>query len=326
MLCIQSNYHDPHFNLASEEYLLKSFTADLFLLYRNTPAIVVGKHQNTLAELNLSYVLENGITVARRISGGGTVYHDLGNLNFAFITTGQEGKLVDYRKYTRPIINAMKSMGLPVALGPRNELLLNRLKISGTASHVHKQRVLHHGTLLFSSRMDRLSMALKNSPTRFHDRAVKSIPSAVTNISDHLKGEMKVSDFENRIMEYVLDSTVDSTGYSYSKKDLADIESLVQRKFGTWEWNFGYSPRYEFRKTLPCSSGTIHLQMHVERGVIRGVSLTGDFMSTRQVNTLEDTLTGVIHDPEAIRRRISGLRVGEYVTGLDNEQLISGMF
>jgi len=326
MLCIQSNTHDPYFNLASEEYLLKSFQDDLFLLYRNKPSIVVGKHQNTLAELNLSYVLENDITVARRISGGGTVYHDLGNLNFAFITTGEDGHLVDYRKYTRPLINAMKMMGISVVLGSRNELLLNKLKISGTASHVHKQRVLHHGTLLFSSSMDHLSMALIAPRGRFHDRAVRSIPSPVTNIIEHLDEKMEVADFQERIMEYIVKIIGGTSRYDYNDEDLRNISSLVDRKYGTWEWNFGYSPRYEFRKMLTCTEGNVFLQMQVERGVIRGVSLTGDFMSTRQVHSLEEKLMGVIHDPEAIRRRISNISVRDYITGLDNEELISGMF
>ncbi|MGW8314158.1 MAG: lipoate--protein ligase family protein, partial [Bacteroidales bacterium] len=142
MWCINSTDHDPHFNLASEEYLLRTFTEDIFLVYRNHPSIVVGKHQNTLAEINLSYVLERGIKVARRISGGGSVYHDLGNLNFAFITSGEEGRLVDYGRHTLPIIRAMESLGVKASLGPRNELLIGKLKITGTASHVHKNRVL----------------------------------------------------------------------------------------------------------------------------------------------------------------------------------------
>ena len=326
MWCIQSNSHDPFFNLASEEYLLKSFREDLFLLYRNKPSIVVGKHQNTLAEINLSYVMDQGITVARRISGGGTVYHDLGNLNFAFITNGSEGYLVDYRKYTRPLIDAMETMGLKVSLGSRNELLLKKLKISGTASHVYKQRVLHHGTLLFSSSMDRLSLALKVPPGRFHDRAVKSVPAEVTNIKNHLVHKMEVTDFQNNILEYILNTVSGASSYQYSEEDLKNIGSLSHRKYSTWEWNFGYSPRYRFRKTLTCNQGHVLLQMQVEKGIIRAVSLSGDFMSNRQVHALEEKLTGIIHDPETIRSRLSSINVQDYISGLDNEGLVSGMF
>jgi lipoate-protein ligase A len=298
----------------------------MFLLYRNTPSIVVGKHQNTLAEINLSYVMDHGITVARRISGGGTVFHDLGNLNFAFITNGTEGFLVDYKKYTQPLIDAMETMGLGVSLGSRNELLLNKLKISGTASHVYKKRVLHHGTLLFSSSMEHLSGALKAPPGRFLDRAVRSIPSAVTNIKDHLVHKMEVTDFQNKILEYILNTVSGASNYQYNKEDLINIGSLSQRKYATWEWNFGYSPRYQFRKTLTCSAGTVFLQMQVEKGVIRAVSLSGDFMSTRQVHALEEILTGIIHDPETIRLKLANINVEEYISGLDNEELVSGMF
>jgi lipoate-protein ligase A len=326
MLCINSTYQDPFFNLASEEYLMRSFSDDLFLLYRNSPSIVVGKHQNTLAEINLSYVMEHGITVARRISGGGTVYHDPGNLNFAFITTGTDGHFVDYRKHTRPLIDAMGTMGLKVTLGSHNELLLNKLKISGTASHVYKQRVLHHGTLLFSSEMGHLSLALKTLPGRFRDRAVKSVPSRVTNIRDHLVHKIEMEEFQERIFSHILNSMKGASRYTYSDKDLESIGALVKGKYSTWEWNFGYSPKYEFRKTLNFGAGSLQLQMQVVKGVIRGVSMTGDFMSTRQVHTLEEILTGIIHDPETIRMKLSGIRVQDYITGLDNEELLSGMF
>jgi lipoate-protein ligase A len=305
---------------------MKSFNEDLFLLYCNTPSIVVGKHQNTLAEINLSYVMEHGITVARRISGGGTVYHDPGNLNFAFITTGTDGHLVDYRKFTRPLIDAMGTMSLKVTLGSRNELLINKLKISGTASHVYKQRVLHHGTLLFSSEMDHLSLALKAPPGRFRDKAVRSVPSRITNIRDHLTHKMEMEEFQEKIFSHIMNSVKGASRYTYSDHDLESIQSLVKQKYSTWEWNYGYSPKYEFRKTITFDAGTLELQMQVVKGVIRRVSLTGDFMSTRQVHTLEEILTGIIHDPETIRMRLSGLRVQDYITGLDNEALLSGMF
>ncbi len=326
MWCINSTDHDPHFNLASEEYLLKSCTEDIFLLYRNFPAIVVGKHQNTLAEINLSYVMERGIKVARRISGGGAVYHDLGNLNFAFITAGEEGKLVDYQRYTLPIIQAMRSLGVNASLGPRNEILVGKLKISGTASHVHKHRVLHHGTLLFDAAIEHLTSALKVHKGKFHDKAVRSVPARVTNIRDHLKNQMRMEDFQEKIFRYVLEGMDHATAYTYSMEDLKEITALAQRKYATWEWNFGYSPRYEYRRSIPCDTGTVQLQMQVEKGIIRGVNLAGDFMSTKQVYSLEEMLIGAIHDPETLRTRLSGVQVEEYITGLDNERLLSGMF
>ncbi len=263
MLCIISPNTNPYFNLASEEYLLKCFQEDVFLLYRNIPSIVVGKHQNTLAEINLPFVQEKEIKVARRISGGGTVFHDLGNLNFAFFTSGKEGELVDYKKATRPVIEALNEMGLEVKLGKRNELLLDGLKISGTASHVFKQRVLHHGTLLFSSEMRKLSAALKSVQDRFTDRAVRSVRSKITNIQDHLTEQMDVELFQEKILGHMLQTNKDASLYKFNATDIKEITALHDSKFSTWEWNFGYSPKYQFCRSISFNSGRLDIHMNV---------------------------------------------------------------
>jgi len=326
MLCILSPYTNPYFNLASEEYLLKNFQDDLFLLYRNTPSIVVGKHQNTLAEINLPFVQEQEILVARRISGGGTVFHDLGNLNFAFFTSGKEGELVDYKRATLPILEALKELGLEVRLGKRNELLLEGLKISGTASHVFKQRVLHHGTLLFSSEMGKLSAALKSDKERFTDRAVKSVRSRVTNISDHLTESMDVEMFQERVLNHMLRTNKDARAYQFSQTDIAEIKVLRDSKFSTWEWNFAYSPRYQFCKSLSFETGSLELHMNVEKGVIKDLKILGDFTSMKDIVLLETLLVGTIHDPETIRNKLSGIDISNYILGLENEELLSLMF
>ena len=325
MRCIISENTDPCFNLASEEVLLKSRTEDYFLIYRNRPSIVVGKHQNTLAEINLPYVDEKGIVVVRRISGGGTVFHDMGNLNFAFITSGREGELVNYKQHTLPIIGAMKKLGLDVALGKRNELLLGTKKISGTASHVFKNRVLHHGTLLFSSEMKDLSKALKVKAGIFEDRAVKSVRSEVTNIREHLPEPMEIHDFQKLLFESVMDS-LKGCRYRYSEDDLIQISELKESKFSSWEWNFGYSPRYQFNRVLRYGEGEISLHMNVEKGVILEINIKGDFIGSRDIQALEELLTGNIHDPQTIRMRLSNIKVEEYIDGLGNEMLLSAMF
>ena len=326
MLCILSPYTNPYFNLASEEYLLKNFQEDLFLLYRNTPSIVVGKHQNTLAEINLPFVQEQEILVARRISGGGTVFHDLGNLNFAFFTSGKEGELVDYKRATLPILEALKEMGLEARLGKRNELLLKGLKISGTASHVFKQRVLHHGTLLFSSEMGKLSAALKSEKERFTDRAVKSVRSRVTNISNHLTEGMDMEMFQERILDHMLRTVKDARPYKFSQTDITEIKVLRDSKFSTWEWNFGYSPKYQFCKRISFKTGSLELHMNVEKGVIKDLKIVGDFTSMKDIVLLETLLVGTIHDPETIRNKLSDIDVSNYIRGLQNEELLSGMF
>lgn len=325
MLCILSENTDPCFNLASEEVLLKSRTEEYFLVYRNRPSVVVGKHQNTLSEINLPFVEEHGIIVVRRISGGGTVFHDLGNLNFAFITSGREGELVDYNRHTLPIIAALKEMGLAVSLGKRNELLLGQKKISGTASHVFKQRVLHHGTLLFSSGMTDLRGALKVKAGKFKDRAVKSVRSEVTNIRDHLVGKMEIDGFQKLLFESV-SLSLGGTLYQYSDKDIQQISALKETRFSTWEWNFGYSPRYQFTKTLVYGEGEISIQMNVDKGVITAINIEGDFLGSGDIHALEKLLAGTIHDPQTIRMRLSCIQVEEYIEGLGNELFLSGLF
>lgn len=326
MFCINSPSTNPYFNLASEEYLLKYFQEDVFLLYRNAPSIVVGKHQNTLAEINLPFVQEHDIHVARRISGGGTVFHDLGNLNFAFFTTGKESDLVNYKRATLPVIEALAEMGLNVKLGERNELLLKKLKISGTASHVWKKRVLHHGTLLFSSEMKNLKAALKTVKERFTDRAVRSVPARVTNIRDHLKEEMDVEEFRERIQNFMLRTNKNARLYQCGQADIAKIEKLRDSKFASWEWNFGYSPKYKFCRSISFKSGRVDLYMNVEKGVIKELKVVGDFTSLKDVVLLEQLMVGSIHDPETLRIRLSDIKVSDYIAGLENEELLAGMY
>ncbi|PKP15313.1 MAG: lipoate--protein ligase, partial [Bacteroidetes bacterium HGW-Bacteroidetes-22] len=201
MLCIKDSNTDPYFNLAADEYVMKNFKEDCFMLWRNEPSIIVGKHQNTLAEINVDYVKENSIKVVRRITGGGAVFHDLGNLNFTFIRNSEEGAQVDFRKFTQPIIDVLQKIGINAVFEGRNDLTIDGKKFSGNAEHVWKKRTLHHGTLLFSAVITDLSAALKVNPLKFNDKAVKSVRSRVTNISEHLKEKMDVLEFRDRIME-----------------------------------------------------------------------------------------------------------------------------
>lgn len=326
MICIKDERTNPYFNLAAEEYLLKNFEDEYFLLWRNEPSIIVGKHQNSLAEINLDYVLENQIKVARRISGGGAVFHDLGNLNFTFITNGDDGNLIDFKRFTRPIIEVLQSMGVNAEFGGRNDLLIDGKKFSGNASHVYKNRVLHHGTILYSSLMGDLSRALKVNPLKFKDKAVKSVRSRVTNIKEHLQEDMDVLTFRDRIMEHIQASRENSRIHSYSEKDVQVIEKARDEKFSTWEWNFGYSPNYQFEKGIRTEGGTVEVRMNVHKGLITEIRLQGDFFNKKDVSDLEQMLTGVEHDPQRISDTLNGVDVSTYLVNVKKEELIGGMF
>jgi lipoate-protein ligase A len=326
MLCVQDKTTDPYFNLAAEEYMLKHFDDDVFMLWRNDNAIIVGKHQNTLSEINMDYVKEKGIRVVRRISGGGAVFHDLGNLNFTFIRSGDEGNLVDFKKFTLPIIEVLQKMGVDAKFEGRNDLTIEGKKFSGNAEHVWKNRTLHHGTILFSSVISDLTKALKVNPLKFKDKAVKSIRSRVTNISDHLEERMDVAEFSNRVMKHIREKYEESELYEFSAGDIKNIEKIRDEKFALWEWNFGYSPKYNFEKLVKTSGGTLEFHIDVEKGVMKDVKIYGDFFHKYDIGIIEGALSGVQHDPEAIKERLSEFEFNDYFKNMTIDEFLSGMF
>lgn len=326
MLYIERNVTDPYFNLAAEEYVLKEFSEDVFMLWRNEPCIIVGKHQNTLAEINLSFVRENNIPVVRRISGGGTVFHDLGNINFTFIRNGEPDKLVDFKKFTRPIIEVLQRLGIEARFEGRNDLTIKGKKFSGNAEHVHRTRVLHHGTLLFSAQLGNLSKALKVDPNKFQDKAVKSVRSRVTNISGHLKEPMEVTEFMQRIQHHINEKYPGARLVKFSDKDMKSIEDLAEKKYRTWQWNFGYSPRYNFRRMIKANGGNIELNLEVQHGIIKKAKIFGDYFSLRDTEEIEDMLIDKQHQPAVIRDLLKNVDIQLYFKHVTLDELISGMF
>lgn len=326
MLCIKDLTTDPYYNLAADEYVLKNFTEDCFMLWRNEPSIIVGKHQNTLAEINLDYVRQNNIKVVRRISGGGAVFHDLGNLNFTFVRNSDEGAQVDFRKFTEPILEVLGIMGIEAKFEGRNDLTIDGKKFSGNAEHVWKNRTLHHGTLLFSAEITDLSAALKVNPLKFTDKAVKSVRSRVTNISEHLKEKMDVIEFRDRIMKHIMSKYPDSREYHYSPEDRAGIVRLRDEKFSRWDWNFGYSPRYDFERMIRTQGGSVEFHFNVEKGIIQDIRIYGDFFHRLDIDVIEKALVGVKHDYDSILKSLSGFRFNDYFKNINPEEFVQGMF
>jgi lipoate-protein ligase A len=296
------------------------------MLWRNDNAIIIGKHQNTLSEINLEYVTEKGIKVVRRISGGGAVFHDLGNLNFTFIRNGEAGNLVDFKKFTLPIIEVLQKMGVDAKFEGRNDITIDGKKFSGNAEHVWKNRTLHHGTILFSSVIADLSKALKVNPLKFKDKAVKSVRSRVTNVSGHLKEKMDVTEFSRRVMEHIMEKYDDSVFYEFTAKDIKKIEEIRDEKFSTWEWNFGYSPKYNFEKLIRTNGGTLEFHIDVEKGIMKDVKIYGDFFHKHDIDIVEKSLAGVPHNPVAIQNALSVFTFDEYFKNIPVDEFIAGMF
>ena len=278
MLCINDHNTDPCFNLAAEEYVLKNIADNCFMLWRNGPSVIVGRHQNTLAEINVDYVKRNNIKAVRRLSGGGAVFHDLGNLNFTFIETARGGRLINFQKYTQPIIAVLQSLEIDARFEGRNDLVIGGRKFSGNAECVWRGRVLHHGTLLFASELADLSGALNVNPAKFTGKAVKSVPSRVTNISSHLKMPLELEQFRDKVLRYMTGSHPDCKLYDYTETDIAAIRKLRDEKYATWDWNFGQSPGYNMVNGLRTGGGHIEAHLDVQNGVIRHVRIFGDFL------------------------------------------------
>ena len=315
MFILDSPSTDPYFNIAAEEYLLKETDGDFTFIYVNDPSIIIGKHQNAYAEINLPYILEKGIPVVRRISGGGTVWHDPGNVIFSFILNGKEGQLVNFREYAGPVLSYLKNLQIPAEFGSRNEILVEGNKISGNAEHVYRNRVLHHGTLLFSSNLNALQASLGTEPGKYRDRAVQSVRSKVVNIRDFLEPKAEVSAFRNDLIVHLLGFFEDSVRYEFSGTDMAGVRELVSQKYSTWQWNIGYSPRYNMSREIDWNGNPVQIHLEVEKGKIMKIEIKSDDADREFFDRLSGMLAGVDHEPGEIRERMSG-------SGLVNPRLI----
>lgn len=326
MLCIHNKSTNPYFNLATEEYLFKNKSENIFMLWRNEPSIIVGKHQNTLSEINYEYVKEKQIKVVRRLTGGGAVFHDLGNVNFTFIQTGENEKLVDFRKYTQPIIDVLQKLGINAKFEGRNDLTIDGKKFSGNAEHVFKNRILHHGTLLFSAQISDLTQALKVDESKFHDKAVKSVRSRVTNISEHLTKPITIEEFIDLVYQDIKETTPDAVDYELTPEDIEQINKLVETKYSTWDWNYGYVANYNFKNKLRTSAGTIELNLDIQDGIIKQAKFYGDFFAIADIEELEQKLINTFHREQDILQILSGIKLDDYIHNLKQEEFIQLFF
>ena len=300
MRCIISTSTNPYFNLATEEYLLKNNDEEIFLVYINEPCIVVGKHQNLLSEINLQHALEHNIKLARRISGGGTVYQDLNNLNFSFIHNCTNLEQINFTKFTNPILEALRKMGLDVSFSGRNDLLIDSKKISGNAMHIFKTRVLSHGTLLFNTDLIQLSAALKNQPQKYIDKSIKSVRSKVANISNYLESPKMIDEFRKILFQIIIGNYTNPIIKPITNQENDLINQISISKFETWEWIYGYSPKYVFQNSFTISNLLVKIELHVEKGIIKRLKTNIDSPENTEFQYVLDTLLNVKHYNQSI--------------------------
>ncbi|MBN2742902.1 MAG: lipoate--protein ligase [Marinilabiliaceae bacterium] len=318
-----STTNDAAYNLATEEYLLKNRSEDIFFLYINEPSIIAGKHQNILAEINFKAAKRLNLKIFRRLSGGGTVYHDLGNINYCFILNTKEGRLINFRDHSLLIAEALEKLGLKPTVGKRNEINVNGFKVSGNASHVYKNRSLHHGTLLYSSDLNNLNECLNNNPNNYIDQAVKSVKSEVTNISEQLQINMSIHEFTLQVFQLLTNDKQKPIKLTPTEDGI--ISQLAENKYQKWEWNFGYSPKFIIKKriSLPKKSGELWIEITVEKGIITGIKCQSQnsFIAT----LLEKKLHGISHNPISIKQEIDEELMTIFNT-YEIEELIDELF
>lgn len=326
MLYIYNNSTSPYYNLALEEYILKEFTQECFMLWQNLPSIIVGKNQNTLSEINIDYVKEHNIPVVRRLSGGGTVFHDLGNLNFTFITNDTENSFIDFKKFTLPIIEVLQKLSVNAELSGRNDLTIDGKKFSGNAQYKFKKRLLHHGTLLLTSNIANLTSALKVDPSKFEGKGIKSVESRVTNISEHLKQPLGIAEFKQMIIEHIGTSHKEFDFYELTPPDINTVNRMVQEKYSTWEWNFGNSPSYNVKARKKFASGSIDAYLTINEGIIDQIKLCGDFFGKYDIKDIEQAIKDIRHEEKAVRFALSCFNMDNYISGVGIDDFISILF
>jgi lipoate-protein ligase A len=316
---------DPRLNLALEEYVLRHRPVDddCLLFYVNTPSIIIGRNQNTIEEINPDVVDARGVRVVRRISGGGAVYHDLGNLNFSFIAPYVYGRFNRYEHFTRPVIEVLHAMGVPAELGGRNDILAGGRKISGNAQFASGGRMFSHGTLLVDSHLDDVTDALRPRPGKVESKGMKSIRSRVANISEFTAAPLTVDQLRRRILERLF-GTADRARLpllELGDADWAAVRELVERKYGTWDWNFGQNPASNVQRSRRFPAGEVDVRLDVQQGRIAAIRFFGDFQGRDELAGLEARLQGLPYERDAIVGALEGLDLADYFGDVPAEEV-----
>ncbi|MGX8774340.1 MAG: lipoate--protein ligase [Bacillota bacterium] len=331
MLLIINDSKNAYYNLAAEEYLIDNFDEDIVMLWRNDKTVVVGKNQNTIEEIDGDFVHEKGVSVVRRLTGGGAVFHDMGNVNYTIIQTYREGLFSNYEYFTETVRDFLQGLGVRAVLSGRNDLLIDGRKFSGNAQCVRNGRMMHHGTLMFSSDVEDISGALTPNQKKTESKAVKSVQSHVTNISSHMlrheKNESKESGMDAEqfmllLYDYYLKNYPDAVPYKLTSADKAAIQKLSAEKYSTWEWNYGASPAFAVTASRKFPFGLVDVRLNVSRGRVKDIRIFGDYFGVRSISEIEELLTGAEYRPDAILAALSQIDLGEYISGMTAEELV----
>ncbi|MBM7604174.1 lipoate-protein ligase A [Metabacillus crassostreae] len=317
---------DPKINLAIEEYAVKHLNPkeSYLLFYINEPSIIIGKNQNTIEEINTTYVEDHSIHVVRRLSGGGAVYHDEGNLNFSFITKDDGESFHNFKKFTEPVVQALGKMGVKAELSGRNDIIANDgRKISGNAQFSTKGRMFSHGTLLFDSEIENVVSALKVKKDKIESKGIKSIRSRVANISEYLDEKVSIKQFRELLLHQIFGDYDTIPQYVLTEDDWKKINEISQNRYQNWNWNYGKSPKFNYQHSHRFPVGSIDVRFEVQKGIIKNCKIYGDFFGVGDVEEVEHSLTDIKYERAAIETALSDIDVKKYFGKIDKEEFIN---
>jgi lipoate-protein ligase A len=315
---------DPRINLAIEEYALKNLDINetYLLFYINEPSIIIGRNQNTIEEINTEYVEKNGIHVVRRLSGGGAVYHDLGNLNFSFITKDDGESFHNFRKFTEPVTAALKKLGVNAELSGRNDIEVEGRKISGNAQFSTGGRMFSHGTLLLNSEMENVASALKVKKDKIESKGIKSVRSRVANISEFLSKPITIEEFRSLLLKSIFEGHEDIPEYLLTDDDWEKINKLSKERYQNWEWNYGKSPKFNLQHSHRFPIGQIDVRLEVNKGVIENCKIYGDFFGVGDVSDIENKLKSVRYEKSELESALADVDITHYFGKVSKEEFL----
>lgn len=297
MIFIKNTITDVYFNLAMEEYIFEKFKEDeVFMLWINEPSVVIGKHQNLIEELNMKYCFDNNIKIARRLSGGGTVVHDFGNLNYTYITNTTGDTALDFKEFLKPVYNALLNLNIDANISPRNDFRVKEKKICGHSQFMRKKRVLHHGCILFDSNLNNLRNALNVENKKIISKSAKSVKSSVANLKEISKLDYEISDFLEKLKNEILKTQEDYEIYELTKEDILKIEKIKSEKYATKDWIYGQSPKCTF-----ILDEERDYTVEIDNGRIKKINMGDD--------NKFDSLIGLYFEYEEIKNKIDELNI-----------------
>ncbi|MCW1440270.1 lipoate--protein ligase [Streptococcus agalactiae] len=323
MKYIVNTSNDPAYNVALEAYAFQKLTDidEIFILWINEPAIIIGRHQNTIQEINKEFIDKNGIHVVRRLSGGGAVYHDLNNLNYTIISNNTQEGAFDFQTFSKPVIDTLAKLGVKAEFTGRNDLEINGQKFAGNAQAYYKGRMMHHGCLLFDVDMSVLGQALKVSKDKIESKGIKSVRARVTNIVDHLSDKITVQEFSDAILAQMKEEYPEMDEYVLSDAELSEIQAMRDNQFATWDWTYGKAPEYTIERSVRYPAGKITTYANVENSTIKSVKIFGDFFGVKPVDDIEKMLEGVRYDYKDVLAALKTVDTSQYFSRMTPEEI-----